>query len=54
MKLHMHVHNIKSIDDFSIDFPLEKGLYAITGTNASGKSTIVTCAATSFFNIKME
>lgn len=54
MKLHMHVHNIKSIDDFSIDFPLEKGLYAITGTNASGKSTIVTCAATSFFKLRME
>lgn len=54
MKLHMHISNIKSISDFSIDFPLDKGLYAITGTNGSGKSTIIMCAATSFFHVNMQ
>lgn len=49
-KLHMEIHNIKSISDLSIDFPLETGLYAITGENGSGKSTIVSCAATAFYN----
>lgn len=50
----MNIHNVKAIDDFSIDFPLDKGLYAITGENASGKSTIVTCASTAFFNMSMK
>lgn len=50
----MNIHNVKAIDNFSINFPLDKGLYAITGENASGKSTIVTCASTAFFNMQME
>jgi energy-coupling factor transporter ATP-binding protein EcfA2 len=38
----------------SISLPIEKGLYAITGQNGSGKSTIVACASTVFFNMPMK
>lgn len=33
---------------------MEKGLYAITGQNGCGKSTIVTCASRAFFTMKMD
>ena len=45
MELIMHISNVKSIKDITFSFPLEKGLYAITGENASGKSTLVACAS---------
>lgn len=54
MKLQVKIHNIKCIDDFVIDLPIEKGLYAITGQNGSGKSTIVACASSVFFNLPMK
>ena len=50
MGLTMKIHNIKAINDFQIELPDTKGLYAITGENASGKSTIISCAATAFYN----
>ena len=50
MGITMKIHNIKSIKDFTFEIPTEKGLYAITGENASGKSTIITCASTAFYN----
>ena len=53
MKLKMTIHKIKCVDDLTIELPLEKGLYAITGQNGSGKSTIVACASTVFFNLYM-
>ncbi len=53
MELTMTIRNVKSIQDFTFRFPLEKGLYAITGENASGKSTIVACASTVFFMMPM-
>ena len=53
MKLSMTIQKIKSIDYLEIDLPTEKGLYAITGTNGSGKSTVVTCAASAFFDMQM-
>jgi len=53
MKLSMNIENVKSISHLTLDLPLEKGLYAITGENASGKSTLVACAATVFFNLAM-
>lgn len=53
MKLSVDIHEIKSIKDFHIELPVERGLYAITGQNAAGKSTIVACAATAFFNMQM-
>lgn len=46
----MKIHNIKSIKDFEFEIPTERGLYAITGENASGKSTVISCAATAFYN----
>ena len=53
MKLVMHIRNVKSIKNLTFSFPLEKGLYAITGENASGKSTLVACASSVFFNMPM-
>lgn len=54
MKLEMIIKKIKSINALYIALPIDKGLYAITGQNGSGKSTVVTCAATVFFNIPMK
>ncbi|HAS3567135.1 AAA family ATPase [Vibrio cholerae] len=53
MKLKMTINKIKSIENLEISLPIEKGLYAITGQNGSGKSTVVTCASSVFFNMKM-
>lgn len=53
MELIMHINNVKSIKDLTFSFPLEKGLYAITGENASGKSTLVACASSVFFHMPM-
>lgn len=50
MGITMKIHNIKSIRDFEFTIPTEKGLYALTGENASGKSTVISCAATAFYN----
>lgn len=41
MKLEMDIKNIKAIKSLTMKLPLEKGLYAITGENATGKSTII-------------
>ena len=53
MELKMHIKNVKSINELNFVFPLEKGLYAITGENGSGKSTLVACASTVFFQMSM-
>lgn len=53
MKLKMQIKNIKSINDLNIELPLDKGLYAITGQNGSGKSTVITCASSAYFNMQM-
>ncbi len=53
MKLEMTINNIKSIKELHISLPLEKGLYAITGQNGSGKSTVITCASSAYFNMQM-
>lgn len=50
MGIRMKIHNIKSISDYEFEIPTEKGLYALTGENASGKSTVISCAATAFYN----
>lgn len=38
----VHIEHIKNIQDLRLELPLDKGLYAITGANGTGKSTIVT------------
>lgn len=53
MKLKMTINKIKSIDYLTIELPTEKGLYAITGQNGAGKSTMVTCASSAFFNMNL-
>ena len=42
MNLDMKITNIKSIKELEFSFPLDMGIYAITGENGSGKSTIQT------------
>lgn len=49
MGITIKIHNIKNIDDFEFTIPTEKGLYALTGENGSGKSTIISCAAAAFY-----
>lgn len=53
MKLKMTIKKIKCIDDLTIELPVDKGMYAITGQNGAGKSTVATCASSVFFNKKM-
>lgn len=49
MGISVKIHNIKNIDDFQFEIPTEKGLYALTGENGSGKSTVISCAAAAFY-----
>lgn len=37
-----------------MEIPIDKGLYAITGQNGSGKSTIAACASSVFFNFPIK
>lgn len=50
----MTINKIKSIDNITIELPVDKGLYAITGQNGAGKSTVSTCASSVFFNMTMK
>lgn len=50
MKLSIDIHNIKNISDLHVELPLERGLYAITGENGCGKSSMVACASTLFYH----
>lgn len=54
MKLKIRIKRIKCVEDLTIELPIDKGLYAITGQNGSGKSTIVACASSVFFNVPMK
>ena len=40
MDLIMKIRNIKCIENLDFTFPLNKGIYAITGENGAGKSTL--------------
>lgn len=53
MQLSMRIKNIKCINTLDFTFPLERGLYAITGENGSGKSTLIACASTVFYQMPM-
>lgn len=53
MDLNIKIQNIKCIKNLEISFPLESGIYAITGENGSGKSTLIACASTIFYQMKM-
>ncbi len=54
MKLKMTINKIKSIENLTIELPVDKGLYALTGQNGAGKSTVATCASSVFFNMTMK
>lgn len=53
MNLNMIINNVKCINLLEFSFPLEPGIYAITGENGSGKSTLVACASSVFFSMPM-
>ncbi len=53
MRLIVDVENLKSILKLTIALPIKKGIYAITGQNATGKSTLVAAIATAFYNAPM-
>lgn len=48
-KFKMKIRNVKNISKLDFDIPTTKGLYAITGENGSGKSTIISALALSFY-----
>lgn len=54
MKLEVTIKKIKCIDNLSIELPIDNGLYAITGQNGSGKSTIAASASSVFYNLPMK
>lgn len=49
----MEIKNIKCITEMSFTFPLDAGIYAITGENGCGKSTLIACASTVFYQMPM-
>ena len=49
----MKIKNIKCIKELTFAFPLEPGIYAITGENGSGKSTVISCASSVFYQMPM-
>lgn len=53
MELKMQISNIKCIKNLEFSFPLDSGIYAITGENGSGKSTLIACASTVFYQMPM-
>lgn len=53
MKLSIKINKIKCINHLEISLPVTPGLYGITGQNGSGKSTIVTCASSVFFDLNL-
>jgi energy-coupling factor transporter ATP-binding protein EcfA2 len=54
MKLKISINKIKCIDSLTLELPIDKGLYAITGQNGSGKSTIAACSSSVFFHVPMK
>lgn len=53
MELIMQICNVKCIKKLEFRFPLDSGIYAITGENGSGKSTLIACASTVFYQMPM-
>lgn len=53
MYLNMQIKNIKGVKELTFSFPLEAGIYAITGENGSGKSTVISCASSVFYQMPM-
>lgn len=40
-KLRVEIKSLKNFQYVAMELPMEKGLYAITGANGTGKSTIM-------------
>jgi predicted ATPase len=48
--LELKIENVRSIKSLALSFPLKPALYAMTGKNASGKSTVMAAIANLFFD----
>ena len=48
MDLTIQIHNVKNIEDLEITLTTTPGIYAITGENGTGKSTLLACATFTF------
>lgn len=47
--LNLQIQNLRGIKSLTIDLNLKPGIYAITGKNATGKSTIMAAISTIFY-----
>ena len=45
LDLHLEINKIKNIEHFDYTFSFEKGIYALVGENAVGKSTVMSAIA---------
>lgn len=53
MDLKMNIQNVKCVKNLTFSFPLVAGIYAITGENGVGKSTLISCASSVFYQMPM-
>ncbi len=47
--LKLTINKIKCVEHLEMEFPIEKGLFAIAGENGTGKTTILACAARAIY-----
>lgn len=52
--LEVAIKNLKNIEDLNVALPLDKGIYAFTGNNGSGKSTIFNVIAKTVYSSALE
>lgn len=49
LKIRLHIENVKNIKDFEYEFNFNKGIYALVGENAVGKSTVMSTIASTVY-----
>lgn len=48
--LKVEINQIKNINNCTLEFPIEPGIYCLAGSNGCGKSTVMSCLAQSVFS----
>ncbi len=48
--LKIEINKIKNINNATLEFPIQKGIYCLAGSNGCGKSTVMSCLAQSVFS----
>lgn len=41
--LKLEINQIKNINNAILEFPIERGIYCLAGSNGCGKSTVMSC-----------